>query len=125
MTFIQIVSFHCADLEALRDIENEWLAATEGRRTLVRETVLVDRNDPTHVMTINEFASYDAAMQNSALPETDAMARKVVPLLIGEPTYHDLDVVQVTDFGSESAGDVSRCRSPAGHRARAARDSWR
>ncbi len=100
MTFIQIVSFRCSDLPALRDIEDEWLAATDGRRTLVRETVLVDRNDPIHFMTINEFESYEAAMRNSALPETDAMARKVAGLLIGEPTYYDLDVVQVTDFGS-------------------------
>lgn len=100
MTFIQIVSFRCTDLPALRDIEDEWLAATEGRRTLLRETVLVDRNDPSHLVTINEFESYETAMHNSALPETDAMARKVAGLLIGEPTYYDLDVVQVTDFGT-------------------------
>lgn len=100
MTFIQIVSFRCTDLAALRDIEDEWLAATEGRRTLLRETVLVDRNDPSHFVTINEFESYETAMHNSALPETDAMARKVARLLIGEPTYHDLDIVQITDFGS-------------------------
>ena len=100
MTFIQIVSFNCSDPSALRDIEDEWLAATEGRRTLLRETFLVDRNDPSHFMTINEFESYEAAMQNSELPETDVMARKVAGLLIGEPTYHDLDVVKFTDFGS-------------------------
>ena len=39
-------------------------------------------------------------MKNSALPETDAMAQQVAALLIGEPKYYDLDVVQVTDFGS-------------------------
>ncbi len=100
MTFIQIVSFHCTDPSALRGIEDEWLAATEGRRTLQHETFLVDRNDPSHFMTINEFESYEAAMQISELPKTDAMARKVAGLLIGEPTYHDLEVVQVTDFGS-------------------------
>jgi quinol monooxygenase YgiN len=100
MTFTQIVSFRCRDLGTLRDIEAEWLAATEGRRTLLRETVLVDRNDPSHLVTINEFESYEQAMKNSALPETDAMAQQVAALLIGEPTYYDLDVVQVTDFGS-------------------------
>lgn len=63
MTFIQIVSFHCTDPSALRGIEDEWLAATEGRRTLQHETFLVDRNDPSHFMTINEFESYEAAMQ--------------------------------------------------------------
>ena len=100
MTFVQITSFHCTDPSGLRDIEDEWLAATEGRRTLQRETFLVDRNDPTHFMTINEFESYEAAMQNSSLPETDAMARKAAVLLIGQPTYYNLDIVKVTDFES-------------------------
>ena len=98
MTFIQIVSFHCRDLAGLRDIEDEWLRATEGRRTLRHETVLVDRDDPTHVVTINEFDSYESAMENSTLPETEAMAGRVAPLVIGEPTYLNLDVLQDTDF---------------------------
>lgn len=100
MTFIQITSFHCNDPSALRDIEDEWLAATKDRMTLQRETFLVDRNDPSHFMTINEFDSYETAMQNSELPETDAMARRVAALLDGEPTYYDLEVVKITDFGS-------------------------
>ena len=99
MAFVQIVSFHCDRVEALREIEEEWLAATEGRRTLVRETFLRDRNDPTHFVTINEFESYASAMENSTLPETDAMARRIAALLVGEPTYLDLEVVAVTDFG--------------------------
>jgi quinol monooxygenase YgiN len=101
MTFIQIVSFRCHDLDALRDAEAEWLAATEGRRTLRTETVLVDRDDPTRFVTINAFDSYESAMENSALPETDAMAAKVGALLIGEPTYWNLDVVQTIDFSSD------------------------
>ena len=99
MTFIQIVSFGCTDLAALREVEDEWLAATEGRRTLLRETVLADRDDPTRFVTINEFESYEAAMANSELPETDAMAQKVAALLVGEPTYLNLDVLAVTEFG--------------------------
>ena len=98
MTFIQIVSFRCSDPSALREIEEEWLAATEGRRTLLRETVLVDRTDPAHFVTINEFESYESAMVNSTLRETDEMARAVAGLLIGEPTYFDLDVLQATEF---------------------------
>ncbi len=98
MTFIQIVSFQCRDLAGLREVEDEWLSATEGRRTLRRETVLVDRDDPTRFVTVNEFDSYESAMQNSTLPETDVMAAKVGALLIGEPTYWNLEVVQETDF---------------------------
>jgi len=100
MTFIQVVSFRCSDLDGRREIESDWLARTEGRRTLRKETVLVDRDDPTRFVTINEFDSYDSAMENSALPETDAMAQKVAALLIGEPTYLNLDVLGETDFRS-------------------------
>jgi len=98
MTFIQIVSFRCSDPPALREIEEKWLSATEGRRTLLRETVLVDRTDPAHFVTINEFESYESAMENSTLPETDEMASSVAGLIIGEPTYFDLDVLQATEF---------------------------
>ena|SRR5690348_4249241 len=101
MTFIQIVSFRCSDLDALGEAEAEWLAATEGRRTLRQETVLVDRDDPTRFVTVNAFDSYESAMENSALPETDAMAAKVGALLIGDATYWNLDVVQTTNFGSD------------------------
>ena len=100
MSFIQITSFRCEQIEELRRIEDEWLAATEGRRTLLKETVLVDRNDPGRFVTMNEFESYESAMENSALPETDAMARAVTALLDGEPTYWDLDVIGVTEFRS-------------------------
>jgi len=100
MPFIQITSFRCDRLQELRRVEDEWLAATEGRRTLLKETVLVDRNDPGRFVTINEFESYESAMENSGLPETDAMARAVTALLDGEPTYWDLDVLEVTDFRS-------------------------
>ena len=37
-------------------------------------------------------------MVNSTPPETDEMARAVAGLLIGEPTYYDLDVSQATGF---------------------------
>ena len=37
-------------------------------------------------------------MVNSTLPETHEMARAVAGLLIGEPIYFDLDVLQATEF---------------------------
>jgi len=100
MTFIQIVSFHCTHLDDLREIEQEWLDTTEGRRTLLKETLLADRNDPTHFVTLNEFASYESATENSELQETQRMARAISTLLTGEPAYLDLDVLQVSEFGA-------------------------
>ncbi len=116
MTFIQIVSFRCTDPSALRGIEDEWLAATEGRRTLQRETFLVDRNDPSHFMTINEFESYEAAMQNSELPETDAMARKVARVAgrradVPRPRRSEGHRLPLVTGGRRHSGDTRRTQN--------------
>jgi hypothetical protein len=39
------------------------------------------------------FDSYEAAMKNSALPETDALSKKFMGLADGAPSFHNLDVV--------------------------------
>ena len=45
---------------------------TEGKRTSQREAITVDRNDPNRYLIVAEFDSYEAAMENSNLPETEA-----------------------------------------------------
>lgn len=57
-----------------------------------------DRADPRHLVEIVEFASYEDAMKNSALPETDRIFREMVALCDEPPTFTDLDVVRDTRF---------------------------
>jgi hypothetical protein len=38
------------------------------------------------------FDSYEDAMQNSALPETDALSRKMLGFANGPATFYNLDV---------------------------------
>ncbi len=40
------------------------------------------------------FDSYESAMENSNLPETQAFAESLAALLDGPPTFLDLDVVE-------------------------------
>jgi hypothetical protein len=40
------------------------------------------------------FDSYESAMENSALPETQASAQKWLAASDGAPVFHDLDVLQ-------------------------------
>jgi len=53
-----------------------------------------DRNDPSHCFNIVFFDSYESAMENSSLPETQAMSEKMAAVVTGPPTFYDLDVVQ-------------------------------
>jgi len=93
MPFIQIIDFRTSDIDALNAAEDEWERATEGKRTVRRQIMTQDRNDPTRYLTIVFFDSYEAAMENSNLPETQAAAEKFAALSDGPPTFYDLDVV--------------------------------
>lgn len=107
MSFIQIEDLHTDHITEISDLGDQWRRDTAGRRTLLSDRVYVDRNDPTHYVAVNEFASYESAMVNSALPETDAIAASFAALVTGEVTYLDLDLVVAHDARAELA-DVFR-----------------
>ena len=93
MGFVQIIEFRTSKEDELRKLGDEWEAAAAGQSKVVRRTICRDRNDPTRYFNIVEFASYEEAMENSALPVTGEFAGKMMALADGEPTFHDLDVV--------------------------------
>jgi quinol monooxygenase YgiN len=97
MGFIQIIEFHTSKADEAAKLDDEWEKATAGKRTTLKATHCVDRNDPSRHMVIVEFPSYEAAMKNSELPETAAMAEKMAKICDGPPTFHDLDVTGVQD----------------------------
>jgi hypothetical protein len=45
-----------------------------------------------------EFPSYEAAMENSRLPETNRIAEQMQKLSDGEPTFRNLDVVETHEL---------------------------
>ncbi|GIG56852.1 hypothetical protein Lfu02_12240 [Longispora fulva] len=94
MSFVQIVTFSTDRVDEFRRIEAEWWAATEGRRTLLRDELYADRDAPGRYVAITEFASYESAMVNSALPETDEAARRWAELATGPVTFTNLDRVE-------------------------------
>jgi hypothetical protein len=94
MTFIQTISYYSDRPDELAAAEQEWLAATEGVRTTGREQLLVDRTDPRHYLVVVEFNSFDDAMRNSNLPQTDAFATRMRELCDGEVVYTDYDLVR-------------------------------
>jgi hypothetical protein len=51
-------------------------------------------DDPSRHFAIVFFDSYEAAMENSALPETQAAAEKNMALSDGPPVFYNLDVLE-------------------------------
>ena len=93
MEFIQIIEVRTSKHDEMRALDDEWEKATEGRRTARRSIVTRDRNDPEQVRIIVFFDSYESAMENSKLPETQEFAAKWSELAEGPPTFLDLDVI--------------------------------
>ena len=46
MSFVQMFQFTTSDLDGIRRVDEEWRKATEGKRTVRREVIAADRNQP-------------------------------------------------------------------------------
>ncbi|RCW40251.1 hypothetical protein DFQ14_112133 [Halopolyspora algeriensis] len=92
MRFVQLIEYHTEQADEADRIMDEWAAATNGKRTATRIMVTADRDDPGGYVEIVEFPSYEEAMRNSELPETNEIARKMRRICDGEPRFHNLDV---------------------------------
>jgi hypothetical protein len=94
MAFAQIIEFHTNDVDGFRQIDEEWRRATEGKRTARREIIARDHSDPSRYFALVFFDSYESAMANSRLPETQAAAEQYMKLSDGPPIFYDLDVLE-------------------------------
>ena len=72
MKFVQIIEYTTSKPDEVQAALDEFLAATEGKRANGRGMTTTDRDRPNTYCNIVEFPSYEAAMKNSELPETQA-----------------------------------------------------
>jgi hypothetical protein len=93
MAFVQIIEFRSSKFDEMVKLGEEWEKATEGKRTSGRRVLCEDHDDPGRYFNIVFFDSYESAMKNSALPETDQFSGRMMALADGPPTFHNLDVV--------------------------------
>jgi len=93
MAFMQIIEGKTSKMDELMALDTEWEKATEGKRTLQRSLVARDRNDPSRYVILAFFDSYESAMENSNLPETQEFAEKQAALVDGPMTFRDFDVI--------------------------------
>ena len=94
MSFVQIMQLHTSNDDDIRAAADEWDKATAGKRTIERSMVCQDRDEPRRHFIIAFFDSYEDAMRNSALPETDALAKTVAALSDRPPVFYNLNVVE-------------------------------
>lgn len=64
--------------------------------------------DAGHYFNVVFFDSYESAMENSSLPETQRFSAELMGFAEGPPTFHDLDIIddRSARFGRQA------CRSP-------------
>jgi steroid delta-isomerase-like uncharacterized protein len=94
MTFVQLIDCKTTKYDDMDRLMDSWVEATKGRRTATHAVVGADRARPNHYVEIVEFPSYEEAMKNSGLPETNRIFEEMVALCEEQPTFTDLDVLR-------------------------------
>ena len=71
MTFVQLIDCRTSRFDEMNRLMDTWVEQTKGKRTATHSVIGKDRSDASHFVEIVEFPSYEEAMRNSGLPETD------------------------------------------------------
>lgn len=100
MTFVQVIDCKTTRFQELDRLMDAWVEQTKGKRTATHSLIGKDRGDASHFIEIVEFPSYEEAMRNSTLPETDRIFQEMVALCDGTPTFTDLDVIRDEQLSS-------------------------
>lgn len=94
MKFAQIIEFQTTKFDEIDELDAKWRAATEGRRTTVRQLKALDRDRPNTYVFIVEFDSYADAMKNSDLPETSEIAAAMTKVSDGTAVFRNVDILE-------------------------------
>ncbi|MFE7648324.1 ester cyclase [Streptomyces phaeoluteigriseus] len=94
MTFVQLIDCRTSRFDEMDRLMDTWVEQTKGKRTATHALVGKDRSDASHFVEMVEFPSYEEAMRNSNLPETDRIFQDMVALCDEMPTFTDLEVVR-------------------------------
>ena len=93
VSFVQIIEFRSGNIDAMQEVAERWEKATAGKRTAGRRLLCRDHQDANRFFNVVFFDSYESAMQNSNLPETQQFSQEMMKLADGPATFYDLDVI--------------------------------
>jgi hypothetical protein len=91
--FIQVIDFHTSRFDEGKSAVDEYRSSTKGRRTAKRGILTKDRDEDNHYVNIVFFDSFEEAMKNSEMPETQKLAQTLAGLSDGESRFLNLEVV--------------------------------
>ncbi|WP_411101319.1 ester cyclase [Streptomyces sp. cmx-4-9] len=94
MTFVQVIDYETLRFDEMNALIDRYTEQSSGRRTVGHTMIGRDREARNHYVDFVEFPSYEEAMKNSQLPETDRMFQEMVSLCEGMPRFMNLDVVR-------------------------------
>jgi predicted ester cyclase len=103
MSFVQLIDCKTTKFDDMNRLMDTWVEQTKGKRTATHNIIGKDRSDASHYIEIVEFPSYEEAMKNSNLPETDRIFQEMVALCDEMPTFTDLDVVRDEQLNKATA----------------------
>jgi hypothetical protein len=98
MEFVQIMEFQTSQLDAVKALDQQWRADTEGKRKATSMMITQDRDRPGTYLWIIGFPSYEAAQQNNDLPETQRIAADMAKATDGPASFRNLDVMEKRDL---------------------------
>lgn len=93
MKFVQIIEFQTSHIDEMLAVDQQWQASTQGKRTATALSITKDRDRPNTYLWMIEFPSYEAAMRNNELPETQKASEEMMKLTDGPAVFRNLDVV--------------------------------
>jgi hypothetical protein len=99
MAFIQIIEFGTDRIDEMRKLEGEWQTRAKSEGVTAQRGILcADRDNSGRYFQIVFFDSFEDAEKNSNLAITQEFAGKMMAVSTGEPTFHDLDVVEDREY---------------------------
>ena len=98
MKFSQIIEFETSRIDEFNANFDTWMHNSEGHRIPHQAVLRKDRDAENVYLLMVEFASYDAAMENSSRPETGEFAAFLATLCDGPLSFRNLDVLREEDL---------------------------
>jgi hypothetical protein len=93
MKFVQMLEFETSRIDDVMALDTKWRETTVGKRTASAMNITKDRDRPNVYVWMIEFPSYEDAMRNSDLPETQQIAEQMMKLSDGPIVFRNLDVM--------------------------------
>ncbi len=94
MKFVQTIEFQTSRIDEILALDTKWREATAGKRTATAMNITKDRDRPNTYVWMIEFPSYEDAMRNNDLPETQQIAEQMMKLSDGSAAFRNLDVLE-------------------------------